>query len=221
MRLVSLTDDELVLLDGKCSPEVQVKVTDALARVVLRDVLPDLTSAQVGLVADVVSVARREGWLRYVRTNADTCEVCGRRAGFAKYRSGPRRGEDNLSKPLSFTGIDMDPGFVHIKGMVRLGGCLACVEALTPVLAEHLRGVPAQVPATLIADGEPERRRHQNRRCTECGWEGHEGEMRRERTLLGDGTYPAGCPNCDAINRPLGKDHIVRTDGFVIAEVGR
>ena len=87
---------------------------------------------------------------------------------------------------------------------------------LVPVLAEALRDVDCEVPAKLRAEGAPKRVRYQNRRCTECGWEGHEGQMIREQTVLGDGTYPAGCPSCRASNRFLGRTLVEIVDGYTV-----
>lgn len=216
--LVHLTDDELVLLDGRCRDEVQDKVHAALARIAMRSELPDLTPAQAGLVSDVVTAAREHGRLRYMSTIIDWCHLCKTHLGYALYKSGPRKGEKNHSKPRFLPAIDMDPRFVHIKHHAGLGGCSDCVTPIVGVIAEQLRGVPAQVPDKLRAEGEPVRLRHNNVECTKCGWEGHEGQMRRKRTLMGDGTYPAGCPECDAENG-FGRTLIETTEGFTVVEV--
>lgn len=72
-----------------------------------------------------------------------------------------------------------------------------------------------QLPAALAKPGAPLWTRHSNRRCTKCGWEGHEGEMGRLMTLMGDGYYPALCPECGAGDRLFSRDVETR-DGFTV-----
>lgn len=215
-RTVKVTDEELVLLDGACSPETQSEVDAAKARLDARR--HGLEPHIADLVADAVRVARAKGRLTWVYEQITYCRACRRSDGYVPYKSGPRRGTPNYSRRIHFRGIDLDRGFVVVTGHVSLGGCEDCLTAAAPTLAEELRGVPAQVPPHLRAEGEPKRVRHDNRRCTACGWEGHEGQMGRLRTLMGDGTYPALCPECNAENR-FGTQPVERTDGFTVVEV--
>lgn len=90
---------------------------------------------------------------------------------------------------------------------------------LLPVITERLTDIPAELPEQLQAPDAPRWKRQARRHCTACGWDGHEGQMRRKRTLFGDGDYPAGCPNCDAENSPLGRHIIELVDGFTVVEV--
>ena len=214
---VLLTDPELVLLDGQVDEKVQRKVDDAKARLAAASVLAHLTPAQAGFVADVVSRAQRDGKLVYHLKRFRSCSICGRHAGYAKYKSGPRKGLDNWDRPLSFAGIDLGWQFVQIEGHPVCGGCQDCVKPLLPDIADALRGVWAEVPPQLRADGEPVRKKHGNRHCRKCDWSGHEGEMRWERTLMGDGRYPAYCPSCGA-GGAFSRD-VETADGFVVVAV--
>src|SRR5690606_2734789 len=117
-------------------------------------------------------------------------------------------------------GVDLDRGFVTFSGYVWVGACDDCMEQHSDLLRAFLADERVELPVQLSTPGRPRYRRHQNRRCTKCGWSGHEGEMRRLRTLLGDGSYPGGCPNCDAANVFLAGNVIERLDGFTIVEDG-
>lgn len=219
-NIVHLTDDELLVLDGHCSDSVQAAVNDARRRVEARGTYPGLPPAQAGFVADVVAEAEATGRLRFSNCRIDRCRLCGRDAGYVKYKSGPRKGQDNYGKPRRMAGVELAARLVTVRGHVRLGGCLDCVGTLLPILIEALRDVAAEVPDKLRADGSPIRARYQDRRCRACGWAGHEGQMASAPTLLGEGTYPAACPACGASGGGLFEfdPPVERLDTFTVVE---
>lgn len=216
--LVHLTDTELALLDGQASAKVQVQVAAALARLQAAEAYPDLTPRQAGFVADVVSEANENGEVILHRRRIRHCSICGRSGGYYRFKSGYRKGENDYKRPLSFAAFEMARRFVTVDMHVSVGGCEDCVTPLLPLVADALRGVPAEVPARLRAEGEPERSKHRRYRCTVCEWRGHEGQMGRSRTLIGDGTYPSTCPSCGAENRPLGKQLVEWDVGWVVTD---
>lgn len=215
---VTLTDDELVRLDQHVRPEVQEAVNAARARITARVAWPNLRPEVAGLVADVVTEAETNGRLIYQRRGLRRCSLCGTGAGYVPFKSGRRKGQPNYDRPRMLDGIEFAARFVTIRGSVRVGGCAECVAPAVPVIVESLRGVKAERPDVLTAEGEPRWKRHNNRRCGSCGWEGHEGEMRRSRTLMGDGTYPSGCPACPAENHPFGRTVIEIAEGYAVVE---
>lgn len=212
-----LTDDELVILDGRCRAEVQAEVDAAKDRIAARMRYDDLPPEQAAFIADVVREARSNGLLKWMGVRINHCPLCGWSGEYPRYKQGPRRGQikDNARRSKT-AGVELADRFVRIEGHVLLGGCTECMDAVSDRLAEALRGVEAQVPDALRADGEPVRVKHENRRCGDCGWEGHEGEMGRLRTLMGDGTYPGKCPECGVEKQPLGRQMFDRVDGFVV-----
>ena len=214
-RRLELTDPEIATLDGKVRDEVQAEVDAAKDRLAAINEHPNLPEPLARFVADAVNEARTHGLLVWRHERIRHCPLCGQYAGYAKFKSGPRRGQSNHNRPLSFPGVELARRFVTMEGRVTLGGCTECVEAAKPTLREALRGVDAQVPGWLCANGEPKRVRYDLRHCAECGWDGHEGEMGRHRTLMGDGTYPATCPSCMALNN-FGAMPVERRDGFVV-----
>lgn len=214
-QAVFLTDTELSYLDGRCSEKIQAEVTAALRRIAARSEFPGLSPRAAGFVADVVSEARENGELLLVHRPLRRCDLCGRNGGYRLFKSGRRKGEADTNHPLNLKGYELARRFVGVTGWAHLGGCADCIDSLLPVLADALRGIPAQVPERLRADGEPRWIKHRNRHCNVCGWDGHEGEMARRRTLMGDGTYAAVCPSCKAETGFL--DHKIEvTGGFVV-----
>lgn len=217
MTRVDLTDDELTVLDGRCRDEVQDEVDAAHRRIAARGRHPELASALAGLVADAVAEARLNGRLAWKAKPIDYCPLCGWVGEPARYKSGPRKGEVKLNGQRGMTGgVELAHRFVTIQHHVRLGGCRECVETAEPALREELRGVPAQVPERLRAEGEPKLVRYERRRCKHCGWEGHEGQMGRLLALTGGGTYPGECPSCGVTHLPLGPLPFELLDGFAV-----
>lgn len=216
-RMVQLTDDELVVLDGRCRPEVQGEVEAARARIEARGRLADLPPALAGLVADAVAEARGHGRLALRWEGVTYCRLCKAEAPWSLYKSGPRRGRRKAQGVLQ--AVDLADRPVVIRGHVSLGGCRACYDAVLPALRRELVGVPAQLPDALVEPGAPRWIRHERVRCTACGWEGHDGQMRRLRALI-EGDYAGGCPNCPAENLPLRRTVIERVEGFEVVPRG-
>jgi hypothetical protein len=221
--LVRLSDSELVLLDGLCGPKTQEEVDGAKQRLAFASTHAALPPADAGFIADAVQCAQANGRLTYVSASLRSCSLCGIAAGYATRKRWSRagaKGSPNYDKPLYLSGFELNRGFVWMRGHASLGCCATCMERVRPHLVAALANLRAELPERLT--GSPPRfERHDNRRCTSCGWEGHEGEMRRLLTLFGDGRYPGGCPNCSAENKPLGPTVIESREGFTVVEVGR
>lgn len=216
LHSVKLTDDEVLALEHIERPDVQAAIRDVLDRRKLADSHPDLTDAQRRFVADLRAEATAKGrlvfrstWLHY------GCKYSGERPVLALTRS-RRPYKDRRQIPVQ--GIEFAERFVTVEGV----GVVACsrsfFENIKPRLAELLADVHAEIPAQ-ITGHPPKWRRHDNVECSECGWSGHEGQMGREPTLLGDGTYPGRCPSCSAVNRAFSSPIVKRTDGFSLVEV--
>lgn len=219
-KMLSLTDEEIVMLWESTRPETVAHVKAARARLVLAIRLAHLPAASAGLIADVLTVAHEHGRVPYSRRSIERCPLCETHAGYAVHRRSGRyhrKGDVRHDRPLTMAGHDFDPSFVRIQRHTGLGCCNPCFVALRDDLAKALVDVRAEVPEAIT--GHPPRfRRHDNRRCTSCGWTGHEGEMGWERTLMGNGTYPARCPQCGSRNAPLGPTIIETVPGFTVVD---
>ena len=214
--LVKLTDEELVLLDGRCEASTQEEVNGAKERIAARSEY-SVEPKQAGLIADVLREAREQGLLVYQHERIHYCSVCGWSGDYARYKSGPRRGKKNYDRPLMRPAVEFARRFIRFKNYVSVGACGECIEVILPHLKAALVGVECQLPPQLHTEGEPEYIRHGRRRCTECSWEGHEGEMGRLPAVFG-GTYPGKCPSCGAESRPFGPRVFEIIDGFDVVE---
>lgn len=194
---VELCLDEILRLDGACRPEIQLVVEQARTTVELAKELPQPLAK---MVSTVLGVAETDGRLVYERTNVRRCPCCGRSDGYWPVRRSTRyktRGKPDYDKPRLFCAWGLQRRFLHIQNHLSVGVCETCAPQVLPVLRARLDGVKAEIPEALL--GRPSTWKwKQNRECTQCGWSGHEGQMIEERTIMGDGWYPAKCPKCNA-----------------------
>ena len=197
MAYLTLTDEELVQLDGYIvMPDTQKAIDSALARLAANEDYPHLVPKLAGLLADVIAEAETKGQLVYQHRRIYRCDLCGDHAGYVKLKSGPRKGQDNLKKPRAFNGREFKRSYVHFVGSVLLGGCSTCVDMVLPDIIRALHPVKAELPEELRDKDSDVYKVFGNRRCKDCGWEGHEGEVLPKAGLMGDGTYPGECPKC-------------------------
>lgn len=215
---MDLTDSELVILDGRCSPETQSLVEAAKERLAMVDSLPG-EPAIAGFVADAVRAAREDGRLRYETTSLSHCKICGRDAGYAKYKRSGRyheKGATRYDRPLYIGGVELRGGFIRVQGCARLGCCHECFAKAKPHLKTALAAVRAEI-SVYITGEQPKFRRYDNCECTACGWSGHDGELGLLPAIL-RGSYPGQCPKCGAKNMAFGPNIIKATEGFVVVE---
>lgn len=220
MNKYELTDDELVFLDGKCGEKLQLEVDSAKMRIAARDEFPGLSNTEAAFIADMAVEAADKGKLTFYRISLRSCKVCGKSAGYAKYaRNGKhhRKGDTDWKKPLHMDGLEFADRFVTMKGYATIGCCVRCWEKIQPFASLKLREVRAEIPPAITGTSSRFIYRR-NVVCLDCGWEGHEGQMIWEPTIIGNGKYPAKCPKCDAMNNILSLK-IKTAKGFTLEKV--
>lgn len=218
--MIELTDAELALLDGKVASEkAQALIEAAKSRLAAVSRMSDVPPHIATLVADVLTEANENGKLAYFGEMIKYCRYCKASPDprYVAYKSGPRRGQPNYDKPRFLRGWEFAHRFVRVQHHVSVGGCESCVADAMPHLIEELAGVRAQLPPQLHKEGAPRYVKYPHRSC-KCGWVGHEGQMGRLVTMLGDGTYPATCPTCGH-GGGFG-DRLDHADGHTIVEAG-
>lgn len=197
MPAVTLTFEELMLIDGKVNDEAQ-KVIDSTKEAHRIQTASGLTESEARMVQKIVASSRGELRLSFYFENIKDCPCCGRKDGYwpvrrtSKYK---RRGQPDYDNPKLIRGYSINPGFVSIKHYISLGFCESCKDRVMPHILEALKDDQIEVNEKL-SGVPPKFKRHRNRRCKKCEWAGHEGEMIWAQTLMGDGKFPAYCPTC-------------------------
>lgn len=214
----SLTLDEILLLDGKCNPDIQKKIN--VAKRAQENILKysDLTPLEATFVGNLVNEATTNGILVFSHRNIDACPVCNKIAGYAKYSRTSkyhRKGDTNHSKPLSFRGFEFAKRFVSFKGSVTIGCCKDCWEKLKNIIIEQVKDIKAEINIPGITS---KFKRYDRRKCKECGWEGGKNEMGMLPALMG-GKYPGICPKCKAKSNFLDPSIFEIADGFELIEI--
>ncbi len=112
----------------------------------------------------------------------------------------------------------MSDSGVSLINTFNLGCCNECWSVVKEPLLKELSAFPVELPEHLT--GFPPRfKKYDNRKCSKCGWIGSERLMGRKRTMIGDGWYPASCPECKAENAFFGPTIIGSADGFELFPV--
>lgn len=186
MRKVELTDEELLLLDGKVGEKAQGIVEQAKLA---------LQHAELGpLGSEVLRLALEQGEFKCNYTSLRYCGICKKSAGYAKFKGGRNRGQDNHKRPLYFSGIEFMPGFITMRGYASNGGCKECVGDLPNRIWKYI--VEKDLPIQGV--GADARWAKENlRKCKSCGAEFGEFDMYIRQALMGDGWLHAGCPSCE------------------------
>lgn len=217
---VELTDAELALLDGKCSPKVQREVDSAKSRMAMANQTPDIPQSAIRLIQKIVDTAKQDGELTFYYTSIKSCDVCGEKGGYRQYTRSSRyhrKGETDYDHPNYLNGVELKRSFVRMQGYVSVGCCSECFAKYKPAIAEALKNIPAEIPEA-IAGIKPLYKKYDNRQCSKCGWTGHEGQMGKSLTLMGDGYYPSTCPQCGAKNE-LFSNLVKSAEGFTVVPV--
>lgn len=217
---VKLTDKELILLDGYCSDKVQAEVALAKERIDMASKMPEKDATVVKLIQDVVNLAKTQGVIGFRYWKLKTCPVCGKSDGYYVYPRTTkyhRKGEMDYSHPRYLNGVELASPFVVMDGYVNVGCCYECFQKYKEDILDALKDIPAEISKN-ITGVEPIYKKYDNRKCASCGWEGHEGEMGKRLTMMGNGYYPATCPQCKAENEMFSHP-VERRDGFVVVRV--
>lgn len=216
---VKLKTEELLRLDGVVSQEVQSTI-DLVKDAKRHAATFGLTEEGGMFLAAAMKQGRTTGRLVCEPAQVRFCQVCHKGGGYVKFaRDGRnhRKGDNDTSKPLMLSGVDLGRGFITFIGWPSIGGCNACWDALRPHLVKLLEGQQIEVHPKIT--GHASRwKRWDHMRC-KCGWEGHEGEMGRLPTLMGDGYYQGKCPKCGAENVFLARSIERIGDGFTMVPV--
>lgn len=196
-----LTNDEVLLLDGKVGEKVQKEI-DFIK--LSRSLHPHpIIGAKL---AESITI----GTYSYVNKRIRNCCLCGKSAGYAKYtrnsrnRYGHRKGETNYSAPLDMNGIEINPGFITITGY---GTC--CQECnIKDKIVETIKGeiLTKNLEVELLRDKDTKFKKDIQLECFNCKSLVYQSLMGKLPALMG-GSYSGKCPICNASQLLFGQIH--------------
>lgn len=206
---VKLEKSEIMALDGKVNADAQ-KIIDRLKRIDAVSSDMALNDKEASLVSDAIDEAQKSKILIRRPCRVSKCRVCGRGETAILYKSGRNKGR--VKGYISGPGYDLAESFIRMDGYPKCGACADCVNRLMPSIIAAI----SEMEIDIVVPGETSKwKRVRNRKCSKCGWVGHEDEMGKERTIIGDGWYAARCPKCPAKNG-LGFSEVPVADGYTM-----
>lgn len=199
---VKLPLQELLKLDGNVPQEIQKVIDEAKKESSYGFDLP--------VMNEILKQSEKNGKLTWTYKQIRSCDYCDKKSDYHRYPRNGRyhsKGDKNFDKPIYYSGIKFNEGFVTIKGYGDM--CSECCgkhkvkERLIDYILEHDFKVQVMKndykPGKYLKDD--------IRICYDCGEEMLESKMTKEMTMMGDGYYPSGCPKCGAKSLPFGRSH--------------
>lgn len=207
---IKLTLEELLPLDGKVSEQAQKIINKAKQESTYGFDLP--------VMNEILRDSEKSGKLTWTYKQIRSCSYCDKSYDYHEYpRSGRyhRKGEKNYDKPKYYSGIKFNEGFITIQGNGDM-----CSECATKhnVIHRLIDYIINNDLKTQIQKNDYKFSKYIKddiRICYKCGNEMQESEMGRERTFMGDGTFPSTCPSCKAGSSGFGNNHKT-TNKFVM-----
>jgi len=204
---VYLTDDVLVLLDGKTSnAHIQSEVDKAKSRILIASTIPgrdELTEKELAFLVRIVESVKTTGALSHAGCEMRQCEICGKQKSYGTYPRSSRhhkKGDTNYNVETKVYGVDFAQGIVIMTGIPTLGCCSDCASKLIPYIKTALVGIPVQISTTSPLYNElPKYIKTPHKHCKICDWTGNEQEMGDLYALM-NGTYKGLCLKCGAKN---------------------
>lgn len=219
-NFLNLSDEELLLLDGKVSEDTQQLIDKIKHRLALESKLEEIPEKYRKWAAELIALAESEGRLVREHTKLSRCPCCNQQKTYATYKRNSRyhnKGDFNYSKPLYVHGWEFQHRFISFVGYPGQGICYTCWDEVSPYLVNALSEVKAEIPYRITG---------QNSRwffgkhaeCKKCGWIGPEYEMGQLPAVFG-GYYRGQCPNCGEKSLPFGPFVFSYPGGFSLLEL--
>ena len=200
MPYVTLSDEELLILDGRVNGKVQQMIDTLKAEQGYLDIGHPF-------LAKVVQRAVSENQLRLQHgTKLSHCPICDKYKTYAKYRSGPNRGMQNYDRPIYLYGTAFNQGFVVTLGQPELAICGDCAKEGVPKIVDYI--LDHNLAVELRNDERSRFVREEQRQCFACQEMMWQFDMALEPAIM-EGFYHATCPHCGATHNPFGTAHKV------------
>lgn len=199
---IELSIDELELLNGKVSEEAQKTIDEAIKESSYGLDLP--------LMNEILKRSEKIGTLKWTRKSIRSCDYCDKKYDYYTYpRSGRyhNKGDKNHNKPIYYSGIKFNEGLVTIAGVGDMCSDCCTKHKVIEKLIDYILDKDLKIEIMRNDYKVSRYLKDDIKVCYSCNSEMQESKMTRESTVMGDGTYPSGCPNCGAKSLPFGKSH--------------
>ena len=203
---VSLTTDELLLIDGKVSKKAQEVIEKAKQE--------KSVGFDIDLLNEVIVASTKRGRLTWTFKQIRHCDFCDKKRKYAGYTRTTRwhtKGDPNYDRPIYYGGVAFNQGFITIKG--RGDMCQSCFSKMEVLkkLIDYILDNDLKIEIQKNDYKDTRYKVDDLRICYQCKKEMYESEMGRRHALMGQGTYPSECPHCGAKSIPFGRSHEVTT----------
>lgn len=194
MIYISLTEDEILHLDGFVRKEIQDKIDEIKLSHFLE--IAELSKEEAKFIAATIKEAELNGKLICRFTRIHRCPVTGKGGEYSTHKRTSRyhrKGDIDYRKPICITGVELAERSIYIQDRVILGCCVEFWETIKPKLSKYLKNVKAEIPEEIT--GYPSHwRKFYKMECKECGWKGNEGQILRVKECGLLNSYQ--CPSC-------------------------
>jgi len=186
MREIKLSDEELLLLDGKVSPDAQ-KIINWVKTINQYADIGDRT------YAEIIALAAAKGALRCNSRELNSCP-CGKSREYRTLTRGRNRGKKDFDHPIRFYGVSFMDGFVTVQGHSNFGYCHECGEKAIQTIAQYIQNHDLKIEIP----GESKWIKEEKGVCKSCGKDMWQFDMMLSPTWQRDGYYYSDCPHCGA-----------------------
>lgn len=203
MERLDLTEDEILSLEGSKIPSI-IAAIDKIRR--------NHALSNNSWVGRILVEAELQGELSLSHCRVRDCPKCNYLAGYLLFKSGPRKGKENLDKPLSKSGVRADFGSVHIvwgKTQSPGGYNHVCSDCWTESIETAMKESAPKTNAAITGLVSNNKRKVYSVTCVNCNWKGWEHELGKLPALM-SGNYEGKCPKCGAENKIFHPDKVKR-----------
>lgn len=199
---IKLTFDEMKKLDGNVSQAAQEIINQVKKEYAYGFSLP--------IINEVLRRSEEIGTLNWRYKQTRSCSFCDKSYDYHKYpRSGKyhNKGDKNFNKPVYYSGIKFNEGFVTIEGHGDM--CSECCDKYNIInqLIDYILDNDLKIEIQKNAYRDSKYIKDDIRICYSCEYEMTESEMGKKPTMMGDGYCPSACPKCGAENKLFGETH--------------
>lgn len=210
---VTLSYDELILLNGKVDEKVQKTIDNAINE--------NSMGFEIPVMGEIITKSLEKGTFSFRYKQINRCGFCDKKATYYRRTRNSKwhnKGDFDYSKPMKYNGVKFNEGFVTIEGNGDM--CTDCCKKYDVINTIQKYIIDNDLKIEIVSrDFTSKYLKDDVRTCFECGEEMFESEMGTSPVMMGGGSYPSTCPKCKAHSQAFGKSHgMTNKFGFILNE---